>query len=137
MAYLLDTDILIDYQAGDPAIKQLLDPLKPAPFAISVIARMEVLQGILLGPDPIAMRQAFDQFLTGIDILPITNELAERCARNRADLTRRGRRVRPRALDLLVAATAIEHGLTLVTRNKADYQDIPNLSLYCARTLSA
>jgi predicted nucleic acid-binding protein len=31
---------------------------------------------------------------------------------------------------LIVAATAIEHGLTLVTRNKADYRDITGVSLY-------
>ena len=130
MAHLLDSDIMIDYQGGDPATRQLVDPLKPAPFSISVITYMEVLQGILTGPDPAAMRTAFDTFLTDVDILPISKEIAERCATVRADLVRRQRSVRPRALDLLVASAALEHGLTLVTRNKADYQDIPGISLY-------
>jgi predicted nucleic acid-binding protein len=35
--------------------------------------------------------------------------------------------VRQRALDLIIAATALEHDLTLVTRNREDFQDIPGL----------
>jgi predicted nucleic acid-binding protein len=35
-----------------------------------------------------------------------------------------------RALDLLIAAPALEHQLTLVTRNLGDYNDIPGLDLY-------
>ena len=30
----------------------------------------------------------------------------------------------------MIAATALEHNLTLVTRNVRDYDDIPNLTLY-------
>jgi predicted nucleic acid-binding protein len=130
MTYLLDSDVLIDYQIGDVATKQLLDPLEPAPFSISMIAYMEVLQGILNGPDPIEAIFAFDTFLNDIDVLPISKDVAAPCAAIRANLSRRQRSVRPRALDLLVAATALEHGLTLVTRNKADYRDIPSLNVY-------
>jgi predicted nucleic acid-binding protein len=32
-------------------------------------------------------------------------------------------------MDLMIAATAIEHGLTLATNNPADYRDIPNLQV--------
>jgi predicted nucleic acid-binding protein len=67
---------------------------------------------------------------SGVPVLPFDLAIARRTARLRADLAAQGRRTRTRALDLIVAATALEHGLTLVTRNKADYQDIPNLSLY-------
>lgn len=45
-------------------------------------------------------------------------------------LSGQGKRVRQRALDLLIAATAIEHNLTLVTRNQADYRDVPGLMLF-------
>ena len=48
----------------------------------------------------------------------------------RAELQQHGQRVRLRVLDLLTAATALEHDLTLVTRNLADYEDIPDLALY-------
>jgi len=40
------------------------------------------------------------------------------------------KRVKSRALDLINAAIALEHDLTLVTRNVEDYKDIPDLNLY-------
>jgi predicted nucleic acid-binding protein len=33
-------------------------------------------------------------------------------------------------MDILIAATALEHNLTLLTRNRKDFQVIPNLKLY-------
>ncbi len=33
-------------------------------------------------------------------------------------------------LDILIAATCLEHNLTLLTRNLKDFQQIPNLKLY-------
>jgi predicted nucleic acid-binding protein len=54
---------------------------------------------------------------------------ARRCAELREGLGRQGKRVRSRALDLVTAAIALELGYTLVTRNRADYADIPDLLL--------
>ena len=45
-------------------------------------------------------------------------------------LEKEQKRVKSRALDLINAAIALEHDLTLVTRNVEDYQDIPDLKLY-------
>jgi predicted nucleic acid-binding protein len=48
----------------------------------------------------------------------------------REDLAHHDTRVRSRALDLITAAIALEHGYTLVTYNRKDYEDIAELSLY-------
>jgi predicted nucleic acid-binding protein len=45
-------------------------------------------------------------------------------------LKQTGKRVNSRAFDLIIASTAIEHGLMLVTRNLPDYTDIPELQIY-------
>jgi predicted nucleic acid-binding protein len=63
-------------------------------------------------------------------VLPITIAVAQRCARLRRTLKNQGRRVNSRALDLIIAATALEHRLTLVTNNPKDYEDIPWLKLF-------
>jgi predicted nucleic acid-binding protein len=47
----------------------------------------------------------------------LTLKAARRCARLRETLRKQGKRVKPRALDFIIAATALEHGLTLVLRN--------------------
>jgi predicted nucleic acid-binding protein len=130
MGYLLDSDILIDFLVGDSATVQLVTPLLPAGAFVSVISYIEVLQGVLAGPDPVAMEAALDGFLVDVLLLSVTPEIARRCARLRWDLALQGKRVRQRGLDLVIAATALELGLTLVTRNKPDYQNISNLTLF-------
>jgi len=69
-------------------------------------------------------------FLDSVPLLPISPAVARRCASLRETLRRQGKRVNNRALDLLIAATAIEHDLTLVIRNLQDYGDIPGLETF-------
>lgn len=130
MAYLIDSDVVIDHLADDPWALQLLDELAPAGLSISMITYMEVSQGILVGPNPTRAQSKFDVFLSEVRIAPFSSAVALRCARLRIQLQQQHRRVRPRALDLLNAATALEYQLTLVTRNLADYDDIAELSIY-------
>jgi tRNA(fMet)-specific endonuclease VapC len=103
--------------------------LAAAGIAVSVVTEMEVYQGLLDAPDPGAALAGFALFLQGAGALPVTSAIARRCAGIRRHLKAANRSVRPRSLDLLIAATAIEHGLTLVTRNTADYADVPGLAL--------
>lgn len=129
IAHLVDSDVSIDYLGRRGSIVDLIDRLSPTGVAISVVTYMEMYQGNLRSSASDESRVALRRFLVAAPVLPVTLEIAVRCAEIRAELTSRGRSVRPRALDLLIAATAIEHGLTLVTRNVADYQDVPGLRL--------
>jgi predicted nucleic acid-binding protein len=51
----------------------------------------------------------------------------------KSQLRSQNKRVKSRALDLIIAATALEDGLTLVTNNTDDFKDIPDLTLYQPR----
>jgi len=75
------------------------------------------------------MRTAFEDLVSLIDIIPFSIAVARRCAGIREALKSQGRRVRGREFDLMNAATALEYGLTLVTRNSQDYADVPGLAL--------
>ncbi len=129
MPYLLDSDIVIGHLAAWPAIEALLDRLQPDALSISAVTYMEVIDGILDDPDRVSVEERFNAMLASVPILPFSRREADLCARLRADLRRRGRRTRARSLDLMIAATAIVHGLTLVTRNRDDYGDLPGLTL--------
>jgi predicted nucleic acid-binding protein len=129
MPYLIDTDWAIDYLTGIPEALALLDRLTEEGIAISVITYMEIYQGVLRTPDPFRTEEGVAAFLEGVPVAPLSLAVARRCARLRESLRREGRQVQARALDLLVAATALEHDLILVTRNRDDYQDIPGLKL--------
>ena len=129
MAYLLDSNLVIPYLADDPATVALVDLLAPEGIAISIITYLEVYQGTLRSSDPELAHERFEHFLAVVPVLPLTPAVARRCARLREELKHRGRRVRDRALDLVIAATALEDGYILVTRNRKDYEDIPELVL--------
>ena len=129
MAYLLDSDIVIPHLGGDPTTRELVRQLTSAGVAMSVATYMEVFQGIFASADPVSSEAEFVLLLETVPVLPFSEPVARRCAQLRADLAERGRRVRSRAIDLIIAATALHYGLSLVTRNVTDYSDIPGLTL--------
>jgi len=130
MPYLVDTDWVIDYLADDEPALKLLEQLAEGRIASSTITYMVICQGVERAPDPRAAEAKLAAFLESVPIIPLSTAVARRCARLREALRQAGRRVNSRALDLIIAATALEHGLTLVTRNVHGYRDIPGLQLY-------
>jgi len=130
MAYLIDTDILIDHMDHHPEVGALIARLATVGVAVSIISYMEAYQGILRSPDRERAEARFEVLLAATPILPFSRAVARRCAELREELRRQDRRVRARALDLMVAATALQYDLTLVTRNIADYDDVPGLVLW-------
>jgi len=129
MSYLLDSDVLSSYLERDPPTIEILESLMLAGIAISIVTYMETYQVTLQGPDTAASQHRHAVALANVPILPLSIAVAQRCAQLRHDLSFQGRRVRSRALDLIIASTALEHDLNLVTRNRSDYQDIPDLRL--------
>jgi predicted nucleic acid-binding protein len=107
MDFLVDSDIVIDHLNDDQATVGLLSRLTITGVSISIVTYMEVYEGIIRSPDPVAAQAKVDDFLDGIPVVPFAEDVARRCARMREDLRQQGRRVRPRALDLITAATAL------------------------------
>jgi len=129
MPYLLDSDWVVDALAGDAAAVDLLERLARDGIAISIVTYMEVYEGVLRSADPKTAEAALNTFLKGIPVLPFSAAVARRCAAIRHALRRAGKRVERRALDLQIAATAVQHSLSLVTRNREDYEDVPGLMM--------
>ncbi len=130
MPYLVDTDLLIDHLAHIPQANQLLERLATQGIAISIITYMEAYQGVIKSPHPKEARAKLQAFRRSVPVLPFSLSVAKRCAVLREHLKKEQKRVKSRALDLMNAAIALEHNLTLVTRNVEDYNDIPDLKLY-------
>jgi tRNA(fMet)-specific endonuclease VapC len=129
MPYLVDSNIVIDNLLDVPTASALLKQLALDGVAISIVTYMEAFQGIYHSPDPQKAREKFETFLLGVLILPFSFAVAERCARLRETLKSQNKRVNSRALDLIIAATALEYELILVTENIKDFEDIPDLPL--------
>ena len=130
MTHLVDSDYVADYLKGQRNATPFLDRLLPAGLAISIITFAEVYEGIYYGHNRQRHETGFREFLKGMTVLGITRSVARKFAVIRGDLRAKGLLIGQ--TDLLIAATAIQHNLTLVTRNRKDFGRIPDLKLYQA-----
>jgi predicted nucleic acid-binding protein len=132
MPYLVDSNWVIDHLANVPEASQFLERLAEEGIAISIITYMEIYQGVERSPNVTEAKMKLQAFVENVPILPFSFPVARRCANLRETLKRQNKRVNSRALDLLIAATALEYDLTFVTRNINDFKDIPDLKLHQA-----
>ncbi len=130
MPYLIDSDWIIDHLADSPEAQELLSDLAEEGIAISIVTYMETYEGALRSSNPQEAVERLQALLLVLPVLPFNPEVAQRCAALRIQLRDQNKRVNNRALDLLIAATALHYGLTLVTRNVRDYRDVPGLSIH-------
>ena len=68
-----------------------------------------------------------ENFALPCDQLPFTTDTARVHSRLHADLLARGQMIG--AHDLLIAATAVEHGLAVLTTNRREFDRIPGLAV--------
>ena len=128
MSSLINTDLIIDALHDHSSAFALLDRLAPSGIAISILTLGELYEGVYRSPDPVAHRTTLHQFLAGYRIIGLDEPTLDRFARERAALRAQGLLIPD--VDLLIAATALAHQLTLVTRNIRHFQRIPTLQLY-------
>ena len=124
MRALLDTSFFVARETGRP----LGDMSEVSVTEVSVVTVAELTVGVLLATD--ADRPVRLATLSAIestwDPLPVDAEVARAFAQIVAEL--RGRKRRVPMLDALVAATAIEAGVPVVTQDR-DYGDIPGVAV--------
>jgi toxin FitB len=108
---LVDSDIFIDHLRGAREIKSTRHHL-----SYSVITRCELFAGRRVDEQQIRL------LLSPFRELPVTSEVAETAGRLR-------RKAQMRTPDALIAATALVHGLGLVTRNRRDFEHVSRLRL--------
>src|SRR5258708_16955633 len=125
MGVLLDTSAYSAFVREHPGIRQTLADID-AVF-ISVVAFGELLAGYHHGMRFERNIQEFQKFLDneGARILPIDKATAERYAIIHHYLKKAGTPVSPN--DLSIAATAIQHGLKLLTTDR-DFQKLPTVT---------
>jgi len=128
VSYLVDSDWLIDAFIGVPAAVNLLARFRTEGLAVSIVSYGELFEGAIGAPDAQAELIHFQAFLERLKLLPLTEPIMEVFAYTRANLRREGQLIPD--LDLLIAATAIHHDVTLLTRNVRHFRRVPGLRLY-------
>jgi predicted nucleic acid-binding protein len=125
LTHLLDTNIAIHLRDGDPVVTAKIAELDGA-VLLSIITRVELEDGVYREPSETGFRRArLDVMLEALPVLTFDAEAADayRMILETAGYSRR------KILDRMIAAQALVHRATLITRNAADFRDVPGLSL--------
>lgn len=121
MTYLVDTDWAIDVFNGQQAATDWLISLSPHGLFLSVVTYGELYEGVHYSRDPRTALAQLQTFLTGKVVLPVTSPIMERFRVMRGSLPRNVRK-QVGDMDAIIAATAIHHNLTVLTRNVRDFK---------------
>ena len=129
--FLIDTNVLSEYnRPGGPdlGVKRWLETTERQSQHVSIITLAEIQKGIELleGGRRRAqlehwLTQDLEAWFSG-RVLPVDRKVAMRWASLVAQGSRTGRSLP--TVDSLIAATALAHGLTIVTRNTKDFEGI-------------
>ena len=118
MSFLLDTNVLSELVRKAPAasvVRRLRDA-RQAELSTSAICVTELRYGAARHPAGRALWERLSrEVLSLVTVLPVSTPVAIRAGDLLADLERRGAGIGVE--DVLIAATALTHGLTVVTRN--------------------
>jgi predicted nucleic acid-binding protein len=121
---LLDTSVLID-------LESIAATALPHSVAVSAVTMAELAAGPHATSDPDVRGRRQDRLQraeAAFDPLPFDAEAARAYGRVFAAVTASGRKARgARAVDLLIAATALAHDLPLYTRNPNDVRSLEGL----------
>jgi toxin FitB len=130
--FLLDTNVLSEFSRSasppHPSVKRWMESARPDDLFTSVLTFGEIRKGIDLLPSG-RKRSELEKWLAaelpawfGNRLLPVTRAISNRWGMLAALSQQRGRPLGN--IDGLLAATAFEHGLTVVTRNTSHFEKL-------------
>ena len=124
MILLLDTTVLLDVLRARQNRRSLLAELVAGGHVLATAAINigEVYAGMRPGEE---LRT--EAFLSSLECYPINGAIARRAGSLKSSWARKGRTLS--LVDMMIAATALEHSLGLMTDNRKDFP-LPDLTFY-------
>jgi len=124
MRLLLDTSVIIDFlRRKDKEISLLTKIAKGEnELSISIITHTELFSGKSVWEQQ-KLFQAIEILCSGWRILPLEEDISTQAGKLRAHAT-------TSLVDAIIAATAIQYSLELVTLNRKDFEKIKGLKLF-------
>jgi len=125
--YLLDTDTIIFNLKGSLAVRKNLLLHINDPIKVSVITLMELYYGAYKSRQVTGNLAKIKTIEQSLEVIPVWIESVEIYGMLKSKLEKSGSRLDD--FDLIIAACAMAHNLTLVTNNEKHFQRIEGLKL--------
>lgn len=125
MTLHLDTNIVIAMTRLDHAVIKRIRPVPLDAIAISAVVMAELQFGVEKSQRKKETRERLEAAIRGIRIAPFDAAAAAAYGSIRARLAAIGQPIGPN--DLLIAATALSRGATILTRNQREFLRVPDL----------
>lgn len=127
MRYLLDTSVCVQFLRAHESTMRRLGAVGPEAIAVSAMTVAELRFGTLKARTPEAANAQLNDLLAATEIIAFDAESAEHHARCRHALEVAGTPIGER--DLVIAATALAHGLAVATGNVREFTRVPGLAV--------
>lgn len=119
---LVDTDVLIWFFRGQESARQAIEDCRRV--ELSAVTYMELVQGVRDKGELVQLRRAIR--LNGWQILPITENISHRATMYIENYALSDGM---KLADAMIAASAVQSGIELMTANTRHYRCIPDISL--------
>ena len=130
MLYLIDTDWVIHYMNGMARVIDRVDALASDGLGLSIVSLAELHEGLVRSRNRIVDERRLRNFLVGVTVVGLDEETCRIFGRERSRLRAEGSLIGD--LDLLIGATALRHGLTVLTNNRQHFGRIEGLAVESA-----
>ncbi|MCB9940782.1 MAG: type II toxin-antitoxin system VapC family toxin [Planctomycetaceae bacterium] len=126
--FLLDTNVCIEYlRQRDASVIAAFNSHRPMDLLLSSVVVAELCYGASKSVAPAKNLQLVKHLTQVLSVLPFGKDAAVVYGEIRADLERRGVPIGP--YDMMIAASALADGLTLVTHNTKEFERIAGLQI--------
>lgn len=126
---VLDTSFVIDFLEGEERAVTIFDFLRQgsAPLGVTSYTHFELYAGIGRSDRPDRERRQVEGFLESLTLFDFEAEAARHAGLLDAELAEEGQPVG--LVDLMIAATALHHGQSVVTRDPGGFERVPGLEV--------
>jgi tRNA(fMet)-specific endonuclease VapC len=127
MRFLLDTSFLVSLLRGAPWARAALAGLKTTDVGVSAVTAGELFEGVYRSAAPAVEERKVQQILAPLAVIPFGLAEAQQWGMLEATLHRAGAPIE--AEDAQIAATALVHGLAVVTANVRHFARVKGLEV--------
>lgn len=130
MASLIDSSVLVDIERGRTDLGVLLEKRGDRGIAVAAITAAELLHGVhrlRISKRKTRAEAVVEVLLSSMPVIPFDLVCARAHARLGAELARRG--VTVGTHDLMIGATALARGFSVLTRDQRSFPRIPGLEV--------